>query len=184
MPDPVHPVVVHFPIVFAVLLPMVVAGALVAVRRGVSVRSAWSVAMAMVVALGLSAWVSVRTGEAQEDRVEDFVPGEALHGHEEAAEILLASVGVLLVVAAVGFAGGRVGAGGRMLTAVGALVVFGLAARVGYSGGELVYVHGAAEAYVQPGAPEAEPRLEGSDPSERDHDSPDDPRDEDEGGTR
>ena len=182
MPDPIHPVVVHFPIVFAVLLPLVVAGALVAVRRGVAVRSAWSVAMAMVVALGISAWVSVRTGEAQEDRVEDFVPGEALH--EEAAEILFASVGILLVVAAVGFAGGRVGAGARMLTAAGALVVFGLAARVGYSGGELVYVHGAAEAYVQPGPPGAEPQSENSDTTERDHDSPGDPRDEDEGGTR
>ena len=66
---PLHPLVVHFPIVLVVLLPISVVVALWAVRKGATVRRAWAVPLAFAAALTLSAWVALQTGEAQEDRM-------------------------------------------------------------------------------------------------------------------
>ena len=43
LPDPLHPAVVHFPIVLMVLLPFVAASALWAIRRGARPVRAWAV---------------------------------------------------------------------------------------------------------------------------------------------
>lgn len=150
IPNPLHPAVVHFPIVFAVLLPLVAAGALWMIRRGAAPRRAWLLPALLAAGLSLSAFVALRTGAAQEDRVERVVRGGAIHGHEEAAELFLVLSGVVLVVAGVGFAGGVVGRAARIVATIGAVGVLGAGYRVGQSGGELVYTHGAANAYVQP----------------------------------
>ena len=113
LPDPLHPAVVHFPIVLSVLLPVVVLGALLAVRRGASLRVAWAIPVALALALTASAWVSIETGEAQEDRVEAVVPETAIHTHEERAERFLVLSGAVLAILAVGFAGGVVGSSAR-----------------------------------------------------------------------
>lgn len=47
LPNPLHPAVVHFPIVLAVLLPLFVIGALWAIRRGAAPLRAWSLPLAM-----------------------------------------------------------------------------------------------------------------------------------------
>ena len=60
---PLHPLVVHFPIVLAVLLPISAAVALWAIRKGTTPRRAWAVPVIMAVALALSALVAVKTGE-------------------------------------------------------------------------------------------------------------------------
>lgn len=52
----------------------------------------------------------------------------------------------LLTVA--GLLGGRPGGTARVLTGVGSLALVGLVVRVGHTGGELVYRHGAASAYT------------------------------------
>lgn len=145
---PLHPLVVHFPIVLAVLLPISAIAALWAVRKGATPRKAWAVPVAFAAALTLSSWVAVQTGEAQEDRVERVVARGALHGHEEAAERFLVLSGVLVVVAAVGLAGGTVGRAARLVSTAGAIGLIAAGAQVGHSGGELVYRHGAASAYT------------------------------------
>ena len=66
--DPLHPAVVHFPVVLAFLLPLFAAGALWAIRRGAAPRRAWLLPIAGAAALALSAWVAVETGEAQTER--------------------------------------------------------------------------------------------------------------------
>ena len=150
---PLHPVVVHFPIVLAVLLPISAAWALWAIRKGTTSRRAWSVPAAMAVALALSALASVKTGEAQDERVERVVPEQALETHEEAAELFLTLSGGLALLVAAGLVRGRVGGAARILGTAGAVGLVVLAVSVGHSGGRLVYEHGAASAYTNPKAP-------------------------------
>lgn len=161
LPNPLHPAVVHFPIVLVVLLPLVALGALWAIRCGASVRRAWAVPLAFAAALAASAWVAVETGEAEEDRVERVVGEAALHEHEEAAERFLVLSGALLLVAAAGLTGGPLGRAGRLLSTVGAFGLIVAGVQVGAAGGELVYEHGAADAYVQAAqdAADAAPRT-------------------------
>jgi uncharacterized membrane protein len=145
---PLHPVVVHFPIVLAVLLPIFALGALWAIRKGTTPRRAWSVPVAIAAALALSALVAVETGEDQDERVEQVVPEQPLEAHEEAAELFLTLSGGLALVAAAGLVRGRVGGIARGLGTAGAFALVALAVLVGHSGGKLVYEHGAASAYT------------------------------------
>ena len=149
---PLHPLVVHFPVVLAVLLPISIVVALWVIRKGATPRRVWSVPLAIATVLALSAWVATETGESQEDRVERVVREGALHGHEEAADRFLVLSGVLALVAAAGLARGTVGRAARLVTAVGAVGVLGAGVQVGHSGGLLVYREGAASAYANPAA--------------------------------
>jgi len=148
LPNPLHPAVVHFPVVLAFLLPLFVGGALWAIRRGANARRAWLVPLAVAVALSLSAWAAVQTGGAQGERVERVVSEQAIESHEEMAEAFFAASAGLAVVALAGLIGGIPGRAARVLTGVGSLAVVGLVARVGHSGGQLVYKYGAASAYT------------------------------------
>jgi hypothetical protein len=149
LPDPLHPAVVHFPIVFMFLLPIAAAGALWAIRRGASPRLAWTIPSGLALALSLSAWLAVESGEAQEERVEDAVSESAIHPHEEAAERFLVLSGVLLLVTGTGLLGGRAGRMARLATVLGAAGLAGAGAQVGHTGGKLVYRDGAAAAYTR-----------------------------------
>lgn len=148
MPNPLHPAIVHFPLVLAVLLPFAAAAAFVVSRRAGARGGAWIGLTVMTLILTGSAWLSVETGQDQEDRVERVVPEGAIHTHEEAAEGLLLGSILVSAVILLGLLPGRVGRGARWLAAPGGLVVLALALRVGDSGGALVYEHGAASAYV------------------------------------
>lgn len=145
---PLHPLVVHFPIVLVMLLPISIAIALWIIRKGATPRRVWSVPVALAAALALSAWVATETGESQEDTVERVVARGALHGHEEAAERFLVLSGVLVLVTATGFARGNVGRAARLVSAAGALGLVVAGVQVGHSGGTLVYREGAASAYT------------------------------------
>lgn len=149
---PLHPLVVHFPVVLVVILPISVIVALWAIRKGSTPRKAWAVPLAVAAALALSSWVATQTGQAQEERVEDVVARGALHGHEEAAERFLVLSGVLLLVAGTGLLRGTVGRAARIVTAAGAVGLVGAGVQVGHSGGVLVYREGAASAYSNPTA--------------------------------
>jgi hypothetical protein len=148
IPNPLHAAVVHFPIVLMVLLPIVATIALWTIRRGAAPRKAWLVPVATALALSLSGWAAVETGEREEEKVEAVVTESALHRHEEAAERFLMLSGLLLVLTSAGLVGGAAGRFARVGAIVGALGLAGLGARVGHSGGELVYREGAASAYT------------------------------------
>jgi uncharacterized membrane protein len=152
LPDPLHPAIVHFPIVFMFLLPIAAAVALWSIRRGSRVRPAWSVPTAFAAALALSDWLAVETGEGQEERVEGVVTDQAIHPHEEAAERFLVLSGVLLVISGAGLLGGPVGRVSRVATIIGAAGVAAAGAQVGHTGGKLVYQYGAASAYTESGS--------------------------------
>jgi hypothetical protein len=90
----------------------------------------------------------VKTGEAQDERVERVVPEQPLESHEEAAETFLALSAGLAVLVTAGLARGRIGGVARGLGAAGAAGLVAVAAYVGHSGGTLVYRYGAASAYT------------------------------------
>ena len=149
IPNPLHPAVVHFPIVLVMLLPLFVVAALWSIRRGATPLRAWSVPLAIAALVVASSFVALRTGEADEERVEDVVSENAIHEHEEAAERLLVLSGVLLLVAAAGVSRGALGTSARFLTGAGSLVLVIAAFQVGAAGGELVYRHNAASVYAE-----------------------------------
>lgn len=145
---PLHPVVVHFPIVLSVLLPISALVALWAIRKGTTPRFTWAVPVALAAALAASSYVAIETGEREEDRVEQIVGHRAMHAHEEAAERFLVLSGVLLLVSLTGLLPRTPGRAGRLLTLGGAVGLLAAGVQVGHSGGELVYQHGAANAYA------------------------------------
>ena len=151
LPYPLHPAIVHFPLVLAFLLPLIAAGAVWSIRRGTRPRRAWSIPVIATLMLLGSAWASVKTGEAQDERVERVVAEQPLSVHEEMAEGFLAGAGAVAFVAAVGLIGGLIGGIARVVTVVASLVLVLAAVRVGHSGGQLVYKYGAANAYVPAG---------------------------------
>ena len=148
LPDPLHPAVVHFPIVLAVIAPLAAAGALWSIARGGSVRRAWGIATIVLAALTGSAWVALQTGEGQEEAVEQVVPERPLESHEEAAKLFLLSAAGVLVIAAAGLLRGPAGRVARGTAAAGTVALVALGWNVGRSGGELVYRHGAASVYA------------------------------------
>jgi len=148
LPEPLHPLVVHFPMAFAVLLPISAAVALWAIRRGAVPLRAWAIPAALAVALTGSAWVALQTGEAEEEKVEAFVGEAPIHEHEEAAERFLLFSGLVTLVAGFGLLSGVTGRAARLVAAAGTLVVLVTGIQVGAAGGDLVYEHGAAQAYV------------------------------------
>jgi uncharacterized membrane protein len=147
IPDPLHAAVVHFPVVFAMLLPLVAVAALVAIRRDGSVRQWWGITLIVMFALAVSSYAAIRTGEAEEDRVERVVGEQPLHVHEEAAERFLVLTGALLALGGLGLLPARAGATFRLLGTVATVGVMAAGWQVGHTGGELVYRHGAASTY-------------------------------------
>ena len=148
IPEPIHPAIVHFPIVLVVLLPLAAAIALISIKRGAEVRAAWLPVVGIAAALVASSWVAVKTGEQEEDLVERVVAESAIHEHEEAAELFLPLTVAGLLVVSAGLMRDRPGQIMRGVAVVAALGLFVAGYRVGHSGGELVYEHGAASAYA------------------------------------
>ena len=130
------------------LLPIAAGVAFWAIRRGTNPVTAWAVPMAFAAELSLSAWVALQTGQAQDEKVENVVSEQRIGGHEEAAEAFLVVSGIVVLVAAAGFAKGVTGRAARIVATVGSLAAMGAGYQVGHSGGQLVYTYDAASAYA------------------------------------
>lgn len=148
LPNPLHPAVVHFPVVLAFILPISAIAAIWTIRKGARVTRAWSVPLAIAATLAFTSWISAETGESQEERVENVVPEAPMEAHEEAAELFVTASAVLLLVTAGGMIQGITGRIGRVTATLGAIGLVAGAAYVGHTGGQLVYTHGAASAFV------------------------------------
>jgi hypothetical protein len=167
---PLHPKLVHLPIALAVLLPLIMTGVLAAWWRGVLPRRTWWIALALQAVLAVSGFAALRTGEADEERVERLVPEAALEAHEEAAEAFVVAALLVLAVSlgAAVVRGPRTSLALAAIASVGSFAVLGLGYRVGDAGGRLVYQHGAAAAYAAAGsaAPRAAPTGDDDDAGE------------------
>jgi len=150
---------VHLPIALAVLMPILSFGVLVAWWRGALPRRTWAIVVTFQLLLVGGGLVAMRTGSAEEERVEDVVGEAAIHAHEEAAEVFVwGSVGVLALSAlALLLRDERRSRLAAAAAALGTVAVLGLGYRVGEAGGALVYRHGAASAYADPSGGTAAP---------------------------
>lgn len=148
-----HPKLVHLPIALSVIMPLVAGGLLLAWWRGWLPWRGWLVAVALQALLLGSGIAALRSGEAEEDRVEQVVPEQYIEAHEEAAEVFVwASGGVLgLMVLASLIARRKAGLALAAAASLGTVVVLGLGYRTGQAGGSLVYEHGAGQAYLTAG---------------------------------
>jgi len=142
LPDPLHPAVVHFPIVLMAFLPLAALGALWALSRGAAPFRAWVVPVAVAGALTLSAWAALQTGQAQEEKVEDVVGERPLESHEEAGERFLLFSGIVFALSAAGLVRGAAGRGARLVATAATLGLLVAGYQVGHSGGTLVYGDG------------------------------------------
>jgi hypothetical protein len=152
-----HPKVVHIPMALAVLMPLIAGGLVLAWWRGWLPWRGWLVAVGLQAVLLVSGLVALRTGEAEEERVERIVSESLIEAHEEAAEVFVWGSGAVLalMLAAAAFGQKRSGLPIAAVATLGTLVVLGLGYRTGQAGGSLVYEHGAAQAYGEPGAGDA-----------------------------
>lgn len=151
---PWHPAVVHLPIGLGIVTPLLALAVAVAVRRGAARRRAWTIVIALQAVVFLSGLIAMRTGESEEERIEEVVDERLIEEHGERGELfvwlagasLAAGIGALVLPE--GALAGAATVGAVALSAVAAGVVMS----AGHLGGELVYKHGAARAYEQ-GAP-------------------------------
>jgi uncharacterized membrane protein len=148
LPDPLHPAVVHLPIALAVVVPLMAIVTAAAVARGLLPARSWALVVLLQVLLVGSGWFALETGEEQEERVERVVAESHIEDHEENAELFLSLAGLALVVLGAGLVPGRPGAVSRVVGTLATLVVLAAGVNTGHSGGHLVYVHGAANAYL------------------------------------
>ncbi|HJV21594.1 MAG TPA: DUF2231 domain-containing protein [Holophagaceae bacterium] len=169
---PLHPKLVHLPIALAVLMPLVLLGLGLAIRRGWLPARVWSLAVALQALLLAGGFAARWSGERDEDRVEGRVPKAALESHEQAANLFLVGAGgSLILVSAAAFAR-RPGTSTALMGAslAGSLLVLGLGYRVGEAGGQLVYgPGGVAGGTGNPATAPAEPEHEAREHEEREH---------------
>ena len=148
---PLHPVFVHIPLGLSVVFPIVALGMTIALWRGFLTQRAWVVAIALQALILAGGLAAMKTGEKEEDRVENLVGERRIEEHEERAEAFLWAAGVTLALSGtVVVLGPSAAVAAAGATTVASLITLGLAYRVGHSGGELVYKYGAASAYAQP----------------------------------
>jgi uncharacterized membrane protein len=152
LPDPLHPAIVHFPVALSALLPLLALLTAIAIRAGRLGRESWALIVLLNALLVGSVLLAHETGEETADRVEKVVDKKLIGAHADAADWLTwVSIGSL-VVAAAGLLREGAGSAARTGAVVVSLLVLAVAIRVGHLGGELVYKHGAASAYVEKGA--------------------------------
>jgi len=144
IPDPLHPAAVHLPMALAALLPVLAAGALLAVRTRFLPPRSWAAVVLLQALLLGSGWLALETGEDEEDLVEEVVAERFIEDHEEAAERFMWAAGLGLLVMGAGLLPGRAGSAGRAAGLAVSLVVLWAGVQVGHQGGALVYEHGAA----------------------------------------
>lgn len=148
-----HPRVVHVPIALAVLMPLLAGGTLLAWRLSWLPRRAWILVVGLQTVLVVAGVIALRTGEAEEERVERVVSEARIEAHEEAAQAFVAASSASLVLLTLPLLLGerRSRLAWRLagLGSLSTLLVFGLGYRAGHAGGELVYRYGAASAYTQ-----------------------------------
>ncbi len=148
IPDPLHPAIVHLPIALAVLIPCLAILGISLVHKRFLPTGSWALVVLLQAALVGSGWLALETGEEEEERVERVVAERHIETHEEAAERFLLLAGIALLASGAGLLPGTMGTVGRAVGTLATLGVLVAGVSVGHSGGELVYKHGAANAYL------------------------------------
>lgn len=143
---------VHLPMALTFVLPVLILVFAFMIKLNKMTPKSWLIIIGLQLAVVISGYVSLETGETEEEHVSRVLNKELIHEHEEAAEIFVGST-VIALVLSIGafFIRKELGFPVKLGVAAIGLVSCYLAYRTGVLGGELVYKHGAAQAYVQGG---------------------------------
>lgn len=144
---PLHPVVVHFPIVLGVLLPFAALLVWWGIKKNMVQQKVWAVVIALALVYGASALLAVEMGEKDEDKVEEVVAEKAVEEHEEYGEMIPWVAGGLLLVSFSGYYF-RNSHAARLAFVILSLAAIVPLANAGHTGGQLVYKYGAAKAHL------------------------------------
>jgi uncharacterized membrane protein len=145
---PLHPSIVHLPIVLTFIMPVLIVLFAWMIKNNKMTPKGWLIVVGLQLAVVISGYVSLETGETEEHAVEKVVSKDYIHEHEEAAEIFVGSTVLALVLSvAVFFIRKEFQFPIKLSIAAIGLISCYLAYRTGVLGGELVYKHGAASAY-------------------------------------
>lgn len=147
---PFHPLIVHFPIALAFILPLLMLAFAYMIKVNKMSSQAWLIIIGLQLGLTITGYVALESGENEEHQVEKIVDKKIIHEHESKAEIFVGSTVIALVLSVAAFFLRKefqffIQLG---VTLVG-LVSCYLAIQTGHTGGGLVYEHGAASAYAQ-----------------------------------
>jgi uncharacterized membrane protein len=157
LPDPLHPAIVHFPIVVILLGTVAAVGAVFWRKHQLPI-----VAGILLTLGAIGAWVSVETGESDGGLVENASPQaeSLLNAHEDWAKRTLTAAAIAAAVAAVSIALFRFPRVARATGAIAAAIAVVASYAVyetGHRGGLLVYKHGAGISVADAGTAAAEP---------------------------
>jgi uncharacterized membrane protein len=145
---PLHPSIVHIPMVLTLVMPILVVLFAWMIKTNKMAPKGWLLVVGLQLAVVITGYISLETGETEEHTVEKVVSKDYIHEHEEAAEIFVGSTVIALVLSiAVFFIRKEFQFPIKLTIAVIGLISGYLAYRTGSLGGELVYKHGAASAY-------------------------------------
>jgi len=113
-------------------------------------RRVWWVAVGLQAILVVSGLAALKSGELDEERVEHVVAESLIETHEAWAQaFVIAGATVLAAMAAAALLeSNRAAMRSAALSTLGTLLVLQLGYQTGQAGGELVYTHGAAQAFT------------------------------------
>lgn len=145
---PLHPSIVHLPLALTFVLPFLIVIFAIMIKANKMSPKSWLIIVGLQLAVVISGYVSLETGETEEHNVEKVISKSLIHDHENAAEIFTGSAVIALVLSiAAFFIRKELSFPMKLGIAALTLVSCFLAYRTGHLGGELVYKHGAAAAY-------------------------------------
>ena len=148
MQVPFHPVMVHFPIALAFILPILILVFAFMIKSQKMTHQAWLVIIGLQVMTTVTGYVALDSGEKEEHQVATVLDKKHIHHHEESAEIFVGSTVLALVISIAAFFLRKeiqfyVHLSVCIVTIISCFLVY----KTGSSGGELVYRYGAANAY-------------------------------------
>lgn len=150
MQVPVHALIVHIPMVITFILPFLIIAFAFMIKKHKMSSKGWLIIIGLQMAVVAGGYISLETGETEEHNVKKIVEKKIIHDHEEAAEIFV-GVSVLALVLSIGvfFLRREIAFPVKLVIALITVVAGFLGFKTGELGGELVYKHGAANAYIE-----------------------------------
>ena len=138
---PLHPAIVHLPLGLALVVPLLALGIAIAIRRGALPARSWLIVLAVQAVLFAGGLVALRTGEQEEERVEDRVAESAIERHETLAERFVWSAGGTLALGAAVLVVRSHPATATLMaaTTLATMVTAGAGIQVGHTGGTIVH---------------------------------------------
>jgi hypothetical protein len=145
---PLHPLIVHIPLVLAGLVPIVAGFLAWQTWRGRGSRRQWLVALALQAVVVIGALVAVDTGGDEAGTVHTVVPREAIHAHAQAAHWFedAAIATLVLIGVATALRDRKAAVAGIVATVVAAGMV-AIGVQTGHLGGKIVFQYDAPAAY-------------------------------------